>query len=307
MCTMRKITLALLLLCAAHSLSAQQDEQMSLYMQNPLYYNPAYAGSRQSLSFVSLARFQWVGFSGAPMSQWFSVHSPIVGNNLGVGAHFVNDNIGSRNRTAAYADISASIRLNKKGSRLAAGLSGGADFMSFDFSNLNVTDINDPYYGQRFSSTKPNLGAGLYYYSDRHYIGISSPRLFEAKIDNATTLISTLNKRHFFFAAGTVFDLNSVLKLKPSTMIKYTPEAPLTMDFNVSLLMYDKLWFGTMYRYNESVGISAIVKIKNCLQVGYGYDFPVNGLMNYQSGSHEVLLTYDFTFKKVIYNSPRYF
>ncbi len=304
---MRKKILTCLALCLSLMSVAQQDEQMSLYMQNPLYYNPAYAGSRQSLSFVSLARFQWVGYNGSPMSQWFSVHSPILGNNLGIGGHFVNDNIGSRNRTAAYVDLSAGIRLNKKGDRLAAGLSGGADFMSFDFSSLNVTDINDPYYGQRFSSTKPNLGAGLYYYGDKHYVGISSPRLFEAKFEDATTLVTTLNKRHFFFAAGGVFDLNSVLKLKPSTMIKYTPDAPLTMDFNLSLMMYDKLWFGTMYRYNESVGVTAIVTIKKCIQVGYGYDFPINGLMKYQSGSHEILLTYDFNFKKVVYNSPRYF
>lgn len=304
---MKKALFLLIALNCIGEIKAQQDEQMSLYMQNPLYYNPAYAGSRQSVSFVSLARFQWVGYSGAPMSQWFSVHSPIVNNNLGVGMHFVNDNIGSRSRTAAYADISASIQLNKKGARLAAGLSGGADFISFDFTNLAVADVNDPYYGQRFSSTKPNIGAGLYYYSDRHYIGISSPRLFEAKINDASTLVTTLNKRHYFFAAGTVIDLNSVVKFKPSTMIKYTPNAPLTMDFNFSFLMYDKLWLGAMYRYNESLGINAIFKIRNCLQVGYGYDFPINGLRTYQSGSHEVLLTYDFNFKKAIYNSPRYF
>lgn len=304
---MKKSAILFLALISGFGVKAQQDEQMSLYMQNPLYYNPAYAGSRQSVSFVSLARFQWVGFSGSPMSQWFSVHSPVLNNNLGIGGHFVNDNIGSRNRTTAYADLSAGIQLNKKGARLAAGLSAGADFISFDFTNLQVTDVNDPYYGQRFSSTKPNIGAGLYYYSDRHYIGISSPRLFEAKISDATTLVTSWNKRHFFFAAGTVFDLNSVVKFKPSTMIKYTPEAPLTMDFNASFLMYDKMWFGTMYRFNESLGLSAIIKIKNCLQVGYGYDFPINGLRTYQSGSHEILLTYDFNFKKAIYNSPRYF
>jgi type IX secretion system PorP/SprF family membrane protein len=304
---MKNLAILFLALTNALGIQAQQDEQMSLYMQNPLYYNPAYAGSRQSVSFVSLARFQWVGFSGSPMSQWFSVHSPVLNNNLGIGGHFVNDNIGSRNRTTAYADLSAGIQLNKKGARLAAGLSGGVDFLSFDFTNLQVTDVNDPYYGQRFSSTKPNIGAGLYYYSDRHYIGISSPRLFEAKIADASTLVTSLNKRHFFFAAGTVFDLNSVVKFKPSTMIKYTPEAPLTMDFNASFLMYDKMWLGAMYRFNESLGLSAIIKIKNCLQVGYGYDFPINGLRTYQSGSHEILLTYDFNFKKTIYNSPRYF
>jgi len=287
--------------------TAQQDEQMSMYTQNPLYYNPAYAGSRQSISFVSLARFQWVSFDGAPQSQWFSVHSPVLQKSLGVGAHFVNDRIGSRNRTAAYVDVSSSIRLNKKNHRLAAGLSAGADFMSFDFSDLKVTDVNDPYYGQRFSSTKPNIGAGLYYYGDRHYIGISSPRLFESKLTDATSFVTSLNKRHFFFAAGVVIPLSSVVDWKPSTMIKYTPNAPLTMDFNMNFLFYEKFWAGVMYRFNESMGVNIMLKIKKSFQVGYGYDFPINGLMRYQQGSHEILLTYDFNFKQIIYNSPRYF
>lgn len=296
-----------LFVCVTSIGFSQQDEQMSLYMQNPLYYNPAYAGSRQSLSFVSLARFQWVSFKGAPQTQWFSVHSPILGGALGVGAHFVNDRIGSRNRTAAYADLSAGIRLNKKNHRLAVGLSGGADFLTFDFSNLTVTDPNDPYYGQQFSSVKPNLGAGIYYYGDRHFIGISSPRLFESKLSDANSFVTTLNQRHFFFTAGGVIPLNSVIQFKPATIVKYTPNAPLTLDFNTSFLFYDKLWLGAMYRFNESLGINVMFKLKNSLQFGYGYDFPINGLRTYQQGSHEVLLSYDFNFKKITYNSPRYF
>ncbi len=302
-----RFVLILLLVGETATGIAQQDEQLSLYNQNPLYYNPAYAGSRQSISFVSLARFQWVSFSGAPQSQWFSVHSPIVGNNLGIGAHFVNDRVGSRNRTSAFVDVSASIRLNKKNHKLAFGLSGGADFLSYDFTDLNVTDINDPYYGQQFSSTKPNIGAGIYYYGERHYIGISSPRILQAKITDVNQFVTTLNQRHYFITAGTVFNLNSVVQFKPSTLIKYTPNAPLTLDFNMNFLLYDKLWTGAMYRLHESMGVNLIFKIKRSFQVGYGYDFPINGLMRYQQGSHELFLSYDFSFKKNIYNSPRYF
>lgn len=286
---------------------AQQDEQMSLYMQNPLYYNPAYAGSRQSLSLVGMGRFQWVDFNGAPTTQWFSVHSPIAGGGMGLGAHFVNDRIGSRNRTAAYVDVSSSIRLNRKGDRLAVGLSGGADFLSFNFTDLNVKDIADPYYGKQFSETRPNLGAGIYYYGTRHFVGISSPRVFEVKANDVTALVSTLNKRHYFFTAGIVVPLSSVVMWKPTLLLKYTPNAPLTADLGMNFLFYDKIWLGAMYRYNEAVGLNLIVKIKDKLQIGYGYDFPVNGLRTYQNGSHELLLTYDVNFKKHVYNSPRYF
>jgi type IX secretion system PorP/SprF family membrane protein len=303
---MKKLLFVCLITVSVFDLSAQQDEQMSLYMYNPLYFNPAYAGSRDAISNVAMARFQWVNFKGAPMSQWFSIHSPIMHKSLGVGGHFINDQIGNRKRTSAYADVSGSVQLNKNQDRLAAGISLGADIMGYDFTNSTVNDVTDPYYGKSFSVTKPNLGAGLYYYGKRHYLGISVPRLFQTKAE-FNSIVETITARHFFVSAGYVFDINSVLKFKPSTLIKYTPHAPITFDLNASLLMYEKIWTGLMYRYNESMGINVVYNIKQTFQVGYVYDFPINGLRTYQSGSHEIVLQYDIQPKKSVYTSPRYF
>jgi len=287
--------------------SGQQDEQLTLYNYNPLYYNPAYAGSRDALSFVALGRFQWVNFEGAPNTQWFSVHAPIVGNALGMGAHFVNDKIGARNRTSAYYDVSSSIRLNQDNARLAFGLSAGVDMLSMNFSNLTVHDATDPYYGQNMSTNRFNMGAGVYYYSERTYIGASMPRVLEVKNTNVQNLFHTLNQRHLFLSAGHVFTLNSVLKLKPTTLIKFTPNAPVTVDANLNLLLYNRLWIGVLYRYQEAIGVNAVFRIRDFMQVGYSYDFPVNGLSSYQAGSHELLLQFDVKFKNSIYTSPRYF
>lgn len=287
--------------------NAQQDEQMSIYMYNPLYFNPAYAGSKDAISMVAVGRFQWINFSGAPRSQWFSIHAPLLFKSLGIGAHLVNDKIGKRNRTSAFVDISGSIQLSKKNqSRIAVGVSVGADIMGFDFTNATVNDVNDPFYGQRINTTKPNVGAGIYYYGNRHYIGISSPRLLEAVIKTDLDLVKQINARHFFLAAGYVFDLNSVLKLKPSTLIKYTPHSPLTFDVNVSLLSYERIWTGLMYRFNEAIGANIAIIIKD-FTIGYVYDFPINGLLKYQSGTHEVFLQFDLRTKKIPYTSPRYF
>lgn len=285
----------------------QQDEQMSNYMFNPLYFNPAYAGSKDAISAVAVGRFQWVNFQGAPTSQWFSVHSPILFKSMGVGGHMVNDRVGNRTRTSIYGDVSAGIKINEKNqSRIAAGLSAGVDVLGYDFTKSKVNDQTDPYYGVQFSKTKPNIGAGLFYYSNKHYIGISSPRILEAKVISANNLVEFASARHIFVAAGYVFDLNSVLKLKPSTLIKYTPKAPVTFDVNVSLLSYEKLWTGIMYRFNESAGATIAYTLKD-LTIGYAYDFPINGLRTYQTGSHEVFISYDFRTKKSVYTSPRYF
>lgn len=286
---------------------AQQDEQMSMYMFNPLYFNPAYAGSKDLISAVAVGRFQWINFSGTPRSQWFSVHAPLFFKSLGVGGHMVNDIIGKRKRTSVYGDLSGSIQVSKKNqSRIALGVSFGVDVLGYDFTDATVIDTDDPFYGQRVNTTKPNVGAGIYYYGKKHYIGISSPRLLEEMIKNQQDLEKQVSARHFFLAAGYVFDLNSVLKLKPSALVKYTPKAPITFDVNLSLLSYKMLWTGIMYRYNESIGANVGIIIKD-FTIGYHYDFPINGIRTYQNGTHEVFLQLDIRTKKTSYTSPRYF
>lgn len=304
---MRKGIITLFFALSSALSFAQQDEQMSLYMYNQLYYNPAYAGSRDAVSAIAIARFQWVNFEGAPRSQFFSVHAPLMQRYLGVGLNAVNDRIGNRTRTAVYANVCGSIPVNKNGSRIAVGVSGGIDVIGYDFSEVKVNDPTDPYFGKVYTDTKPNVGAGLYYYGEKHYIGISSPRLLEMNSNNFDTLITRLNSRHFFLSGGYVFTLNSVLKLKPSTLIKYTPHAPITIDVNATFLMYDCVWAGLMYRFHESMGVNVLVDFKKTFGVGYVYDFPINGLRTFQSGSHEIFLRFDMRPKKSVYSSPRYF
>lgn len=303
----RNIIVALLgVMAFGLTTQAQQDEQMSVYMYNPLYFNPAYAGSRDAINVAAVGRFQWINFDGAPRTQWLSVSAPLLFKSLGVGAHLVHDQTGKRQRTAAYADISGSIRVGKKQDRIALGISAGADIVGFDFSDMSVNDPTDPLNGVNISTTKPNIGAGIYYYGAHHYVGLSIPRVFEAKATSGN-LVEQLNTRHFFLAAGYVFDLNSVLKLKPSTLIKYTPHAPITFDVDLSLLSYERFWTGLFYRFNESVGASVGFIIKKNYTIGYTYDFPVNGLRTYQGGTHEVFIQLDFNTKKIPYTSPRYF
>lgn len=299
--------LFLFLLLNIGTVKAQQDEQISLYMYNKLAFNPAYAGSRDALSAIAITRFQWVSFEGAPKTQWFSIQAPLLQKSLGIGAHLVNDKIGKRTRTSVFADFSSSIALNKKTSRLSFGLSGGVDIVGYDFSTVIVNDPNDPIAGEVLNETKPNIGAGIYYYSDNHYFGISAPRVLEATSNILDSIDTKLNARHFFITGGYVFKINSVLKLHPSTLIKYTPNAPISADINVSLLMYDKFWAGVMYRMHEAMGVNLVYNVKNKMSIGYVYDFPINGLRTFQNGSHEIFLRYDFIPHKSVYSSPRYF
>src|SRR5690554_8146949 len=93
------ISIAVLCFIGENISYGQQDEQLTFQSLNPLYYNPAYAGSSNSINITGIGRFQWVGMEGAPNTQWFSAHAPIMGPSLGMGVHMVNDKVGTRSRT----------------------------------------------------------------------------------------------------------------------------------------------------------------------------------------------------------------
>ena len=72
---------------------SQQDSQYTQYMYNTTLINPAYAGSREVLSAFILHRNQWMGLEGAPVTNNFSINSPIGDSNFGIGLNFMNDKL----------------------------------------------------------------------------------------------------------------------------------------------------------------------------------------------------------------------
>ena len=91
--TRAKMITALLAL-VSFSAFAQQDAQYTQYMYNPININPAYAGSRGSLSIFGLHRSQWAGLEGAPSTTALSANTPFQNSKVGLGVSFVNDRLG---------------------------------------------------------------------------------------------------------------------------------------------------------------------------------------------------------------------
>ena len=287
--------------------NAQQDEQSSLYMFNPLQYNPAYAGSRGDLSVTGVVRSQWLGVNGAPKSQFLSLNSPIKSKNMALGFNLSNDAIGVKNRTSFYGDYAYTLNF-KQGHRLNLGVSAGGEQFTVNYNKLLAYDITESDYLTSFSQFNFNAGAGLYYYTSKFFAGLSVPRLFQSSLKNkGVTLSDTYTKRHYFLTAGYVFNLNSVIDLKTSVLLKVVQNAPVTADLNASLFFYKKFWLGGMYRFNESLGVNIAYQIKESLMFGYAFDYPINGISRINNfGSHEIMLNYSLN-KKKAFGSPRYF
>jgi len=291
-------------------LKAQQDPMYTQYMFNTLAFNPAYAGTKDVLSLMALSRHQWVGFEGAPSTQTLTAHSA-VGNNVGLGFTLIHDRLDPTQQTGVYFDYAYRIRITEN-SKLSLGIRGGFNYFQNNLSSLSSGRANeDPsIFGSDYSKFLPNVGFGIFYYANRFYVGASIPKLLENNLnDGDIEVLGTAGKenRHYFFTGGYVFDLNNNLKFKPSILARFTEAAPISMDINMNFLIREKLWLGGFYRLESSFGAIVQYQFTQQFKVGYGFDMTTNDLSNYNSGTHEIMLQYEFSFTKEKVQNPRHF
>ena len=305
------ISSVLLLLCVS-AVFGQQLPQFTQYMFNTISINPAYAGSRETLSIVGLHRSQWVGLEGGPETQTLSIHTPMRNENMGLGISFINDQLGYENFSYLYADYSYTIKTSEK-TKLAFGIKGGVTHYTLDKELLNDPSvINDPFFADVSNRWSPNFGAGIYLHNQLWYIGLSAPRILNTdynKGKNGTLDYVALERISYYFTGGYVFTLSENTKLKPSILLKATNGAPLSFDASANFLFYEKFWIGGGYRFDNNAGaIGGIAdfQISKQLRVGYAYEYHISDIRPYTGGTHEVLLMFE-VFKSKRIKSPRYF
>ena len=285
---------------------AQQLPQFTQYMYNTISINPAYAGSRETLSIVGLHRSQWVGLEGAPSTQTLSIHTPLRNDKVGLGLSFINDELGFQNFSYLYGDFSYTIRTGQN-SELAFGIKAGFTSFSLD-PEFRQNNSNDPVIFGYEDRWEPNVGAGALWHSQRWYIGLSAPRILNTDHHDGEEF-EALERVSYYLTGGLVFDLSESVKFKPATLLKLTNGAPLSFDLTANFLFNEKLWLGAGYRFDQRAGeISGLVdfQISRQLRIGYAYGYPISDLRPYTSGTHEVLLMFE-VFKEKRIKSPRYF
>lgn len=287
---------------------AQQDAMFTQYFFNPLSVNSGYAGSRDAMNATLLAREQWVGIDGRPRTQTFTIQSPLPNDRLAVGLSVVKDQVGPVNNTALYGDVAYRFQVSEK-ARLSLGLKAGVNFFSANLKSLEGLNPADASFSQNIGNQAlPNFGFGAYYWTDRYFIGLSTPKLIENDLGTASGDYSQpKERRHLFLMGGYVFDLNESVKFKPTTLVKYVAGAPVSVDLTANFLFNERLWVGGMYRLGDAMGALLSFQINSQLRAGYSYDYTLSELNDYNNGSHELMISYDFIFQKDKTLSPRYF
>jgi type IX secretion system PorP/SprF family membrane protein len=317
----RNILIATFLLLSGFRLAGQTDTTRtkislaypvySQYLHNGLLINPAYAGSREVLSFFLSGRLQWAGIDGAPKSETVSLHTLMKNDRVGLGLSGQFFQYGVSKLTSIYADYAYHVRIGK--GKLALGLKAGFDMSNTNYSEAfrqTLSDPNDPVFK---SNDKPyflpNVGAGLYYYGKKFFIGAAVPSFLSYVTDGSKVSFDAFSDFDVNITAGALITFSPSIKFKPSVYIDYSFQKTKNMriDLNGNFIIYDMLWIGGSWRPSEQVAVGIVqFQINPQVMFGYSYDLPLGRMNNYSKGSHEIVFRYEFSYKVSAAN-PRYF
>lgn len=295
-----------LVLVASANVKAQQDPHFTQYFDNMLFINPGYAGSNGMLNMTAIHREQWVGFDGRPRSSTFSIHSPLSYEAIGLGLTAVNDKIGPMNQTMIYGDISYTLRFKNSNAKLSFGVKGGINLININKGGLETGTPDDPKLLSNIrNNVNPNVGAGIYFHTPGFFVGVSTPKILENGYDGDKS--SNLERRHYFGSVGGVISLGEKWKLRPSSLVKITEGAPLSLDLTLAAIYNERIWFGANYRLLSAASVFVQFQLSPQFKMGLATDFGLQKMRDYNHGTFEIMLSYDFTFKKKGLRSPRYF
>jgi type IX secretion system PorP/SprF family membrane protein len=252
-------------------------------------------------------RYQWVGFDGAPVTTTLSGHVPMRNTTIALGLLCMNEKIGVTDNTGIYGNYA--YRVKTLTGHLAFGLKAGFDLLKEDDSKI-TSQQTDNVFNNSSSYLLPNFGLGIYYYTSDYFIGGSIPAILSYRYDEKVSKYKPYNNvknDNILLTGGMSFKVNENLKIRPSTLLKYQANSPFQYDLNCYfILLNDNLWVGTAYRANDAIVGLLEFQLNTQVRFGYSYDYSLGPLSKYNSGSHEILLRYEFRYKVNAVN-PKYF
>ena len=302
---MKTLAIVLLVSFITNEVQAQNEPMYSQYMFNMMAANPAYAGSRGAIGLNYFGRAQWSGIAGAPTTNSISIDGSTLDGRFGMGLQMYHDHIGVYNNNVANFMFSTRVKVSDEGV-LSGGLQVGIKNSRIDLTSVkDVYDLNDYKFQQNVNNWDPVLGAGIFYNTDKFYLGVSVPNILSSA--NIYSTAGKTNDYHMFVATGYVFDIDEDIKLKPSTMIKMSSGAPVEADFNANVWYRNMFGIGASLRTGDAYVGMAEVQITRQVRIGYAYDYTISDLRTIAGSTNEVMFRYEFGKDSKNVKSTRYF
>jgi type IX secretion system PorP/SprF family membrane protein len=289
-----KYTLTLVVAIITFGATAQQDPQYSMYMFNGLALNPAYSGSLDGLAASLLYRTQWTGIAGAPKTIVAAAHQPFFDGKIGAGLTFNNDQIGVMDRNTI--SLSGSYHLHLTKGRVSFGIQ--ANYAQYKIGLAEVQHsldaTFDPTFGANLQESTVNFGAGVFYYSENIFGGISIPHIMKNELSGLEVIGADKSYEvpHIFYQAGYIYELDPMIALKPSVLVKQISGAPISADINLNVYYRKLIGVGVGYRTNSAAVAMVEFQAVPSFKIAYAYDRAMTDLGTLAGSTHEIMLRF---------------
>lgn len=295
---------SLIIICSANKSWAQQLGIFTNYMLNDYYYNPAVVGAKDITIANISYRDQWAGFNEAPTTYMGSVYGSYKNKRkIGLGGTVIGGKSGLLQRTGGYFTYAYHFDLTKdKKLRLGLGLSAGYIQYRMKLYDARVIDNGDDMLtGNVLTTSAFDANSGVYLYHEKFFVGLSGNQLLNYKLpfENSNSRL----KPHVYLMGGYNFKFGGEKEKKneiqPSLLLRSSNKKT-TLQTDISLkYTYNKMfWIGATYRTESAICALVGFNYKDRFNVAYAYDYALNKINQYSSGSHEFWLSYTLTKKK---------
>lgn len=304
------ITIILIVLLSGKELRSQ-DPHFSQFYANPLYLNPAFAGSNICPRLTINYRNQWPAITGAYVTYNASYDQYFDKISGGLGLLATTDRSGEGALTSSHFSFMYAYRLKVSHKFfINAGLQASYFQKAVDWTKLTFGDQIDPKWGfvnqtnepsGAYESNGPDFSAGIMAYTDKLYIGFAAHHLTEP--DEGFRSYSELPVKYTGHAG---FRINLAGKsghqarpgdpvLSPNIMYQQQGQfhqINYGMYLDVKPLVTG-LWFRQFFEGQDALVILAGFEYKK-FKFGYSYDITVSKLSDASGGAHEVSMGLEF-------------
>lgn len=277
---------------------SQQLGIYSNYMMNKFYYNAAVAGSQGVYVLNAAYRNQWVGFENAPSSFNFNIHGSVKSQGkIGYGLGVYNESTGLMNTTGIHLNYAHHFKLTEK---LKLGLGIQPGFIQYRirlYDGIIADEGDQTLLGSVYSTNAIDVNMGFNLYSSKFFVMGSVQRML-GKFIKFTGYNSQLQFHYNLIAGYNIVFEKKKFELQPSVLIRYTKPVPVQISGMIRAMYNKQFSLALIYRHNDAAGINAGFTWKERYTISYGYDFSINKLRKYNSGSHEVMISIILNKKK---------
>jgi len=305
------IIITICTICVVDAFS-QSYSQFSHYFRTMAYYNPAYVGKTGDLNVHGLFRQQWVGFGdggglgSGPRSVFVAADMPwnYKKTQHGLGLVVVSEKVGLDDDM----NISAQYAYKKKVGKgiLSAGLQIGLMSKSFRGDSIKWGDSEDNQEEVDVEVVQSDakgldFAIGLFYSTDKYYIGFSSTRILEPTLKLTENVERKVSRGYNLTAGYNIQTRNPLIELQPSLFVQMT--SVMVVGDITARAVYNRMFNGGLgVRMSDRGRFNAVIlylgaNIKK-FDIGYAYEYPLSAINKDSWGSHEFLVTYRLNLNK---------